>query len=179
MFGTVVMKLPFGMRITAEGVFLQPDLTGYQTSIIGKWWTRPSLILPGIGGLSRKEVVLGLVNKEGDAHVDSEVSERYLRLMECRSLQVGTGDRVSAVNVARLLAGQAGAELLDSLERNFEGPFNGRHVFCAEISSQDLPTPPGSTASPRNPALSVAGCRFWRGGGKVPVLCAPNPSGRW
>jgi hypothetical protein len=63
----IVMFVPVAIKITADGVFLNPKLdeNACTVSILGKWWKRPSLILPGLGGISRTEVILGLANKEG------------------------------------------------------------------------------------------------------------------
>jgi len=73
----VVMSVPISVRMSADGVFLNPklDAENYAPSILGKWWTRLCLILPGLGGLSRREIVLGLADKEG-AHVDINLSPR-------------------------------------------------------------------------------------------------------
>lgn len=120
--GTVVLSIPIGFQIKPEGTFLNRELPadGYAPSSLGKWWQRPSLILPGLGGFSRREIVLGLANKEGGVHVDSDISKRYQQLMENKSLQVGySQETVSPLNLSRLMAGQAGLELLDCLDKNF------------------------------------------------------------
>jgi len=117
----VVLEVPIGFQIKPEGTFLNPDrpVEGYAPSSLGKWWQRPSLILPGLGGFSRREIVLGLANKEGGAHVDPDIGGRYRQLMENKSLQVGYGKEVNPLNLSRLMAGQAGLELLDCLDENF------------------------------------------------------------
>lgn len=121
--GAVVMSVPINIRIISnEGVFLNRKLEEQNRvpTILGKWWQRPSLILPGIGGLSRKEVVLGLANKEGGAHVDADMSTRYQQLLNCKSFQIGwSQEAVTPLNLSRFMAGQAGIELLDCLDRNF------------------------------------------------------------
>src|SRR5262249_42571464 len=101
---TVVMEVPVGFQIRPEGTFLRPDrpAEAYAPSTLGKWWHRPSLILPGLGGFSRREIVLGLANKEGGAHVDPDISQRYQQLMENKSLQVGYNkEEVSPLNLSR------------------------------------------------------------------------------
>lgn len=117
----VVMEVPVGFQIKPEGTFLNADLAieACAPTRLGKWWYRPALILPGLGGFSRREVVLGLANKEGGAHVDPNISQRYEQLMQNKSLQVGTGNEVSPLCLSRLMAGQAGIEMLDSLDKNF------------------------------------------------------------
>jgi hypothetical protein len=120
--GAVVMSVPISIRIVSnEGVFLNRKLEEQNRvpTILGKWWLRPSLILPGIGGLSRKEIVLGLVNKEGGAHVDADMSRRYQQLLNYKAFQVGWSQEVTPLNLSRFMAGQAGIELLDCLDRNF------------------------------------------------------------
>jgi hypothetical protein len=118
----VVMSVPISISMSDRGVFLNPDLAPdvYSPSLLGKWWTRPALILPGVGGLSRKEIVLGLSNKEGGAHVDAEMSARYKLLMECKSLRVGWNkNEITPLNLSRLMAGQSANELLECLDRRY------------------------------------------------------------
>src|SRR5260370_12740315 len=93
----VVLEVPIGFQIKPEGTFLNPDrpVEGYAPSSLGKWWQRPSLILPGLGGFSRREIVLGPANKEGGAHVDPDIGGRYRQLMENKSLQVADGKHVN------------------------------------------------------------------------------------
>ena len=61
------MWLPIALTISEKGVQLNTKLTpeNYVSSILGKWWSprQPCLILPGLGGLSRKEIVLGVADK--------------------------------------------------------------------------------------------------------------------
>ena len=118
----VVMSVPISVKMNAEGVFLNLDLdvAAYQASILGKWWGRHSLILPGLGGFSRKEIVRGLADKEGGAHVDTDINPKYQQLLDSKSLQLGWNqEAVSPLNVSRFMAGQAGVELLDCLDKNF------------------------------------------------------------
>jgi hypothetical protein len=120
--GVVVLSVPVGLRISPEGVFLNSDLDPllYAPSRLGVWWNRPSLILPGLGGFSRRDLVLGLANKEGGAHVDPDIGHRYQQLLDNKSLRIGFGEvSPSPLNLSRLMSGQAGIEMLDSLERNF------------------------------------------------------------
>jgi hypothetical protein len=115
----IALHVPVSMNITEHGVFLNPDLNGFPTSIVGRWWARPSLILPNMGSMSRKEVVLGLANNEGGAHVDTEITRKYEQLLAYGGLRMGTAQEITTLNVSRLMAGQAGVELLDCLDRNF------------------------------------------------------------
>jgi hypothetical protein len=121
----VVLYVPIGLTLSAGGTFLNPTLPpeNYVPSIIGKWWERPSLILPGLGGFSRRQLILGLANKEGGAHIDLDVSQRYQQLMDSKSLRIGWSEgEVAPIKVSRLMAGQAGIELLDCLDRHFSSP---------------------------------------------------------
>jgi hypothetical protein len=118
----VVMSVPISVKITEHGVFLDKELhlEAKALSILGRWWTRTSLILPGLGGFSRKEVILGLANKEGGAHVDTDITRKYQQLLDCKSLQIGWGrENVSPIKLSRFVSGQAGVELLDCLNRSF------------------------------------------------------------
>jgi hypothetical protein len=119
---SVVMSVPISVKVSGKGVFLNPDLDrqSYSPSILGKWWTRYSLILPGLGGFSRKEIVLGLADKEGGAHVDVDLPDRYRQLMASQQLQIGWNkESVSPLNLSRFMTAQAALELLDCLTRNF------------------------------------------------------------
>jgi len=118
----VVMSVPISVQISDKGVFFNSglDREAYVPSILGKWWTRPCLILPGLGGFSRKEIVLGLADKEGGAHVDVNISQRYRQLIESKQLQIGwNADGVAPLNLSRYMTAQAAVELLDCLDRNF------------------------------------------------------------
>jgi hypothetical protein len=118
----VAMAVPISVKLTEKGVFLNPDLNveAYATSIVGRWWTRPSLILPGLGGFSRREIVLGLADKEGGAHVDVNLSPRYRQLLDSKQLQMGwSKEGVSPLNLSRFMAAQAAVQLLDCLNKNF------------------------------------------------------------
>lgn len=101
-------------------IYVRVNIVAYATSIVGKWWTRPSLILPGLGGFSRREIVLGLADKEGGAHVDVNPSPRYRQLLDSKQLQMGwSKEGVSPLNLSRFMAAQAAVHLLDCLNKNF------------------------------------------------------------
>jgi hypothetical protein len=68
---------------------------------------------------TRKEVVLGVANKEG-AHVDDEMSENYRRVLDSKPLKFSIGDvELEPINVTRFTVGQSGIELLELLDRTF------------------------------------------------------------
>jgi len=78
------------------------------------------MALPDVGAVDRRELILGLSDKEGGAHVDGDISEKYMKIMTSKffNTKVGSG-AIEPVSVSRLLAGRAGIELLDCLEKNF------------------------------------------------------------
>jgi hypothetical protein len=118
----VIMSVPISVQISDQGVFLNSklDVEAYAPSILGRWWTRPCLVLPGLGGLSRKEIVLGFADKEGGAHVDINLSPRYRQLIESKQFQIGwTAEGVTPLNLSRYMTAQAAVELLDCVNRNF------------------------------------------------------------
>jgi hypothetical protein len=121
MVALAVMRLPISISFKAQGVFLNPNLAdGHVPTILGRWWARPALVLPGLGGFSRKEVVLGLVNKEGGAHVDTTIDRKYQQLLSYKSVQIENSEQsLTPLNLSRFMAAQAGVELLDCLQRNF------------------------------------------------------------
>ena len=112
----LVLSVPVSLNISQTGVFLNPKLADNLIDVpLGTWWERPSLIIPGSGGYSRKEVVLGLAHKEGGAHVDLDVTIKYQQLLDYESLILQS----TAVNLSRMMVGQAGVEMLECLKRNF------------------------------------------------------------
>lgn len=114
----IALHVPVSMNITEHGVS-KSGLKWRPLINVGRWWARPSLILPNMGSMSRKEVVLGLANREGGAHVDTEITQKYQQLLAYGGLRMGTAQEITTLNVLRLMAGQAGVELLDCLDRNF------------------------------------------------------------
>jgi hypothetical protein len=72
------------------------------------------MILPAVGPVYRRELILGLANKESGADVDGDI------MIASRFFNVQLSDTtIEPVNVSRLVAGRAGVELLDCLDRNF------------------------------------------------------------
>ena len=92
----------------------------HELSKLGVWWRNACMNLPGIGPVERRELILGLSNKEGGAHVDADISEKYKNLMASRffNAKINNVD-LGPVNISRLVAGKSGVELLDCLDRNF------------------------------------------------------------
>lgn len=117
-----IMHLPFGVSVGGSSTpFLnpKPDKSTYVTCSLGMWWTQPVLKVPGCAPLSRKEVVLGVANKEG-AHVDDKMSENYRRVLESEPIRFTNGlEKLAPVNVTRFTVGQAAIELLGFLDQTF------------------------------------------------------------
>jgi hypothetical protein len=121
----VPLWLPIYAKIFAsEGkitVGLITDFGGpsYQHSTLGAWWDNPCMVLPGLGPFFRRELILNLADKEG-AHVDANISQRYQVVLSSQYVRASTQDiSLGALNVSRLIAGRAGVELLDCLDKNF------------------------------------------------------------
>ena len=103
---------------------LEPSV--YRTTTLGAWWENACMVLPGIGAVYRRELILGLANKEGGAHVDAEISAKYQRLLESKFFSAKINDKIlGPVNLSRMVAGKAGVELLDCLDKNFPPPHLG------------------------------------------------------
>ena len=80
------------------------------------------MVLPGIGPVFRRELILGLANKEGGAHVDPDIPQRYQTVLDSQFMRANiNGIDLGALNVSRP-AGKTGVELLDCLNRNFPIP---------------------------------------------------------
>jgi hypothetical protein len=122
MHKTTIMKIPASVRFGGGKLpSVTPTLkfSECETLSLGIWWTRPCLIMPGCQPLSRKDIVLGLANKEG-AHVDDDMPPAYRSVVESKAIQIKVGDsEVHLINVTRFVCGSAGVELLDCLDRNF------------------------------------------------------------
>ena len=68
--------------------------------------------------LSRKDIILGIANKEG-AHVDDDMPRNYRIMVQSKSLRIKINDtEYEPVNITKYVCGTAGVELLDCLERN-------------------------------------------------------------
>jgi hypothetical protein len=121
---TILFFCPVSVQMKApEGAAsLIPDLREdeHALSKLGAWWNNACMALPGVGPVYRKELILGLANKEGGAHVDADISAKYQLVMESKFLNATINDTdLGALRISRLVAGRAGIELLDCLNRNF------------------------------------------------------------
>lgn len=121
----VVFYCPVSAKLCAPAgtvsLITEIDLAKYSPSILGAWWnTNPCMVLPGLGPFFRRELVLGLANKEGGAHVDPDIPRRFQLVLDSHFVHARINDiDLGALNISRLVAGRAGVELLDCLDKNF------------------------------------------------------------
>lgn len=103
------------------------DLTnpapGQQVVGLGDWWNQELLVFTDAGQkvvFTRKRLILTLANKEGGAHVDTELPCAYEKFVTESPLKfVVNGVATDTVHLARYAAVQAGAQMCECLERNF------------------------------------------------------------
>jgi hypothetical protein len=119
-----LMNLPFAVEIHQEPAHRlslrpNPDKSSFRDTVLGTWWSEPVLKVFGCAPLTRREVVLGVADKEG-AHVDDDMSDNYRKVLESQPLQFSVdGIDLEPINVTRFTVGQWGIELLDVLDRTF------------------------------------------------------------
>lgn len=134
--GEEVFSFSVGLRVDKPAVFPSVDLesTNYKRCSIGAWWNRQVFAFwsQGQQGISkwmtytRRQVILILANKEGGAHVDSEIDHAYAILLTDQPLHFEfEGIAVETPDLARFLTAQSGVEMLECLKRNF---FSGLDV---------------------------------------------------
>ena len=87
--GLVIMKVTWAPQTSGEYVApldrLSPDRIKPPVPFAG-WWNSPVMKEEDGHTWSRREFVLELANKEGGAHVDPSLNERYERLVHRNSL---------------------------------------------------------------------------------------------
>jgi hypothetical protein len=112
----IPVNLTFGMKST--------NFTRYkgnndpnENAPLRDWWLNPCWDDFG-HAISNKDLVLGLANKEGGAHVDGDMSAKYKAAKEQGRIVIG-GTRVSDVVRLGNLVGIAGDELLEYLKVHF------------------------------------------------------------
>jgi hypothetical protein len=116
-----VLKIAANFMISEGRFSLRPtiDTAGCELRTIGHWWTNAGLVVPGGVALSRKDIVLGIANKEG-AHVDDDMPPAYRIMLESKSIRIKINDsEYEAMNMTRYVCGTAGVELLECLDRSF------------------------------------------------------------
>jgi hypothetical protein len=121
---SITFFCPISIHVTSPGakvsLNMEMDPAEYAECPLGAWWGNVCMMLPGIGPVYRRELVLGLCNKEGGAHVDANISAKYKNILESKflSLKVDNTD-LGALSSSRLVTGKAGVELLACLDKNF------------------------------------------------------------
>ncbi len=84
-----VMHIAANLMITGGKLSLSPtiNIEGCEQKTLGRWWTDLGLVVPGGTPLSRKDIILGIANKEG-AHVDDEMPRNYRIMLQSKSLRI-------------------------------------------------------------------------------------------
>jgi hypothetical protein len=122
-----IMRFAVSVRL-GPGSIVAPAVdfrsSHYSLSRVGSWWSRTVFTFPSRVGTqvvyTRKQVVLMLTNREGGAHVDANENPDYVRLLTDLPLVfVPGGSEIETPDLARFLAAQSGAEMLECLNRNF------------------------------------------------------------
>lgn len=116
-----VMHIAANLMVAGGKLSLNPamKIESCEQRTLGRWWTDLGLVVPGGTPLSRKDIILGIANKEG-AHVDDDMPRNYRIMLQSKSLQIKINDaEYEQVNITKYVCGTAGVELLDCLERNF------------------------------------------------------------
>lgn len=122
-----VLALNQGIQISGGGVgakFIRPDFSSPSYSLVSlkRWWTDAYLAMGPIR-TSKKQIILDVANKDGGAHVDSEVPVRHAMATEPPVI-FGSDGNFTRLNLARGTVGQTGSELLDYLETHFRTALN-------------------------------------------------------
>jgi len=115
------MHIAANFMIAGGKLSLNPtiNIAGCEQKALGRWWTDLGLVVPGGTPLSRKDIILGIANKEG-AHVDDDMPRNYRLMLQSKSLRIKINDTEhEPVNITKYVCGTAGVELLDCLQRNF------------------------------------------------------------
>lgn len=135
--GEEIFSFSVSLRIDRPAVFPSIDLesTNYKRCSIGAWWNRQVFAFwsQGRQGISkwmtysRKQVILILANKEGGAHVDSEIDPAYATLLTDQPLNFEfDGIPIKTPDLAKFLTAQSGVEMLECLKHNFFSDLNVR-----------------------------------------------------
>ncbi len=114
------MHVAANLMIVDGKLSLNPaiNIAHCEQKTLGRWWTELGMIVPGGAPLSRKDIILGIANKEG-AHVDDDMPRNYRLMLQSKSIHIKINDSESeAVNITKYVCGTAGVELLDCLDRN-------------------------------------------------------------
>src|SRR3989442_10398829 len=124
----VVFAVNQRIQIGAGSVpmFVRAEFTNppYSLVMLEQWWAEEYLAL-GTVRSSKKQITLDIANKDGGAHVDSNVPTRHAAASEPPVVFGGTDGQFYRLNFARGIVAEAGSELLDCLERHFHQTLKG------------------------------------------------------
>lgn len=94
-----------------------------QMVTLDEWWKQILLIFSDAGQrieFSRKQLILTLANKEGGAHVDTDLPTAYEKFVTDSPLKfMVNGVLTDTVHLARFAAVQAAVQMNDCLERHY------------------------------------------------------------
>jgi hypothetical protein len=118
---SVVFSMPVTIQMSGDGrsIISRDNFTqGFHELVpLRRWWTEEYLAIGQVRS-SKKQVVLDVANKDGGAHVDPDVPERHAVASE-PPFYFGMNNNFVRPNLARGTVAEAGAELLDYIERHF------------------------------------------------------------
>ena len=125
--GVVLFFIGVGVAMSEKGVRpiidLQNGLPTQQLVSIDNWWNQIMLIFSDAGQrivFTRRQLLLTLANKEGGAHVDTNLPAPYEKFVLESPLKFAVnGVMTDTVNLARFAAVQSAAQMNDCLERHF------------------------------------------------------------
>jgi hypothetical protein len=121
-----IVSIPIAARISSS----EPHLTLIETVseaetveiTLGAWWERPIARIPNVGEVTRREVILGVANKEG-AHVDDDMTVKFRNLLESKFFRATVNDvELGPINLARMMVGTSGVQMLHCLDKHFPAP---------------------------------------------------------
>jgi hypothetical protein len=84
-----VMHIAANLMIADGKLSLNPtiNIESCEQKTLGRWWTDLGLLVPGGSPLSRKDIILGVANKEG-VHVDDDMPRNYRIMLQSKSLRI-------------------------------------------------------------------------------------------
>lgn len=112
-----------------------PDATGYV--VFDEYWNRP-VLYAGNKHFTRKDLVLGVADQDGGAHVDPKLNEEYANLSRNDSFgwKMGTSQSTASVGIVELASiRQIAHEILRTLIPNYP--------------LKNMPSPKGPVMYPR------------------------------
>lgn len=125
--GKVLVLYGIGVSVSAEkGAQPVTDLIDPRLQLVPlqQWWTRPVLVFMDHNGqqvsFSRKDLLLTLANKEGGAHVDTNVPAAYEKyVMDAGVPFIVNGVTTDSVHLAQFASVESSVRMIECLERNF------------------------------------------------------------